>query len=79
MVTHFAWIAFCTALSGLHSHLCQFPGLTPWALLRRRFAAIDSEAPKGRNSKAQGASPGADAWDERALKGRSKYVTVFMK
>ena len=59
MVTHFAWIAFCTALSGLHSHLCQFPGLTPWALSP---LPLDSEAPKGRKE-AQGASP-ADAWDE---------------
>ena len=57
----------CAALSGLWLEKRSFPGLAPWAFLSRCFAAQFSasplrgsrgQAPKGRNRRAQGVSPG---------------------
>ncbi len=51
----------CAALSGLLPLDSHFPGLTPWALLLYPFGVfkvVQRLALKGRDSKAQGVSPG---------------------
>jgi len=37
-----------------------YPGLTPWALLSRRFAAQDSKSTEGAKQK----SPGREPWEQ---------------
>ena len=46
-VFHFTWLSLCVAPSGLDFRWRRFPGLPPWALLHRRFAAPDLKPRKG--------------------------------
>ena len=73
-VTHensvFSSRLLCAALSGLFPCWDRSPGLTPWAGLRRRFAAQDAQHRRFRTEQPRAVSPGMRALITKALKGR---------